>query len=91
MDGEPVNGMSELEFENLRAPVEVKKINNPPARMIRRKVKVRNQVIDALFHPKYPTVKTLKTLAAAGEQTGAITTQELKQRYPRYFIHRPIN
>lgn len=91
MDGEPVNDMSELEFENLRAPVEVKKINNPPARMIRRKVKVRNQVIDALFHPKYPTVKTIKTLAAAGEQTGAITTQELKQRYPRYFIHRPIN
>ena len=81
-----------FEFKDLRAAVAVTPIKDTdiPHRLIRKNVKVDNKTIPVLLQPKVPNLKTVRAVAAAGYSTGTITTQELKRRYPNYFVHRPI-
>ena len=51
--------------------------------------KKKDKIIKAVFLPQWPS---LTVIAAAGDftQTGSLLTQEIKKKYPAYFIHRPI-
>ena len=89
-----LDDLTDNSFESMRQPVQLLKVNELPDRLMHKEVEVGRKRIDAIFLPKVPNLRTLKTVSAAGygvgNETGVITTQDLRQKYPRYFIHRPL-
>ena len=85
--------LGEFSFEDLHQPVMIKRLANIP-RKIRQKTMIipgreKDGPVRVILMPNIPNIRVM---AASGGSatTGAITTNELKEKYPNYFIHRPI-
>ena len=84
--------LGEFGLEDLHEKVMVKRLANIP-RKLRQKTMVipgreKDGPVRVVLLPNIPNIKVMA--AAGGTSTGAITTNELKEKYPNYFIHRPI-
>ena len=86
--------LGEFSFEDLHQPVMVKKLANIP-RKIRQKTMIipgreKDGPVRVILMPNIPNIRVMAAAGGGSATTGAITTNELKEKYPNYFIHRPI-
>ena len=96
-----IKELGEYTFESLREEVHVIKLKHIPRKLIQRKMiltgREKEGPVSVVLLPNVPNIKTLAAAAAAGQgvggpgqSTASIRTKELQEKYPKYFIHRPI-